>query len=201
MNYKLICVYKKTQKNPHLLQTRESLTTRKEISDRTSGDTIYCLRECLRQDQITIQADACGYYNIGYGSATYLKLNARDVSIIHTINFRYLNVLKYCTKHDNIIAVLCVVFQNDRTNEKYIIRRRAFARLKFVLSSARLFYIETDPSFMSYLQLFHPLSHIFHPFWGQGAGFCVIFHYYLLIVLPEDVYNVAKFSIYSYENK
>ena len=59
-----------------------------------------------------------GCCNIGYPSETHLKLKSCEIFFAHNICFIYPIILKFCTEHGSITAVLCAKFQNDRTTEK-----------------------------------------------------------------------------------
>ena len=51
--------------------------------------------------------------NIWYPSKTHLKLKSREISFVHNIRFSCPIVLKFCTEHGSITAVLCATFRDD----------------------------------------------------------------------------------------
>ena len=42
---------------------------------------------------------------------THLKLKYKEISSIHEIDFSCPVIMKFCTEHDSITAVLCAIFQ------------------------------------------------------------------------------------------
>ena len=54
-------------------------------------------------------------------------------------------VLKFCTEHGSITAVLCAKFQNDLATKMGIVDERDFARFKFKMRFGRISYIGTAP--------------------------------------------------------
>ena len=62
------------------------------------------------------------------------KLKFRKMSFIHNICYCYLIVLKFCTEHGSITAVLCAKFQNHWTTEKNAMDRWHFMRFDLKLS-------------------------------------------------------------------
>ena len=73
----------------------------------------------------------CYLCNMGYPSETHLDLNSREVSFAHNLLLSHKIVLKSCTEHGSITAVLCTKFQNDWTNDTDVIDERDIARIKF----------------------------------------------------------------------
>ena len=58
------------------------------------------------------------YTDIGYPSETHIKLKSRENSFAHNIRFSCSIVLKLCTEHGSVTAVLYVKFQNDWITNK-----------------------------------------------------------------------------------
>ena len=51
--------------------------------------------------------------NIGYPPQTHLKLKSHKILFIYKIHFICVIILKFCTEHGSINAMLCAKLQND----------------------------------------------------------------------------------------
>ena len=51
--------------------------------------------------------------HLSWWHKTHLKYKSYKISIVNTIRFKCLTILKFYTKHSSITAVLCAKFQND----------------------------------------------------------------------------------------
>ena len=101
---------------PRYLDTRASATIKLTDVCRYHVTSCHFLRsDLMRICQITV--DSGGYCNIGCASETHLKLKFREILFTHNLLLSYQIILKFCTKHGSITAVLCAKLQNDLTNE------------------------------------------------------------------------------------
>ena len=75
-----------------------------------------------------------GFCNIGYPTETQLKLKSREVSFVHNFVLCCSIVLKCYSEHGSDTTMRCATFQNDRTTEKYVVRKRDFTRFEFEVS-------------------------------------------------------------------
>ena len=73
-----------------------------------------------------------GRCNNGTLSETPPKLQSRKTSFVNNICFSCPSILKFCTEHGSVTAVLCAKFQNDRIIERYTVEERDFARFELI---------------------------------------------------------------------
>ena len=93
--------------------------------------------------------NARGWYNIAYPFETYLKPKPREISFGHNLLLSCTVVLKFCTEHGSVTAVLCAKYQNDLTIEMDVLNERSFARFEFDVSFGEITCIATK--FAGYL--------------------------------------------------
>ena len=84
-------------------------------------------------------------YKISVLCETRLKLKFREILIARNILLRCQMVVKFCTEHGSITAVLCANFQNDLTIEIDVLKERHFVRFEFKLSFKWISCITTAP--------------------------------------------------------
>ena len=77
-----------------------------------------------------------------YLSKMHLKIKSREISFAHKLLTICQFILKLCTEHGSITAVLYSNFQNDLTIETDLQAERGFARLEF--RENRLSYVALD---------------------------------------------------------
>ena len=102
--------------------------------------------------------------NIGYPSATYLKLKFRESSFVHNFRLNDSIVLKFCTEHGSIIAVLCSQFQTVRTNKTGFLGVTGYvlSHVHPTAVVACLFYIYKYRLFNAYVcSSLHMFIHVF----------------------------------------
>ena len=73
-----------------------------------------------------------GCCNIKYPSETHPKLESREISFEHILLLNRAIVLKFCTEHGSITAVVCANFHNDLTTEMDVLDERDFARFEYI---------------------------------------------------------------------
>ena len=83
--------------------------------------------------------------NLGYPSATHLKLKSRAISFVNTFFISHPIILQVFKEHGCITAVLCTKFQNDWTTETGVMEERNFAGFEFEMSLGWISYICTTP--------------------------------------------------------
>ena len=99
-----------------------------------------------------------GCCNVGYPPETHLKFKSRDISFDHNLLLSHQIVLKFCTEHGSITAVLGANFQNDLAIDIYVMDERDFARFKLKMTFGRLSHIALSSWFCAsdlYQQAFH----------------------------------------------
>ena len=84
---------------------------------------------------------------------THLKLKSREVSFACNLFSSYPIILKFCTEHGNITAMLCAKFQNDCITETGVIEKRDFMIFEFKRSLRWISYIAQQPCFLQTLSL------------------------------------------------
>ena len=82
-----------------------------------------------------------GAVHIGYPSETHLKLKSRKISFANNIRFNRPILLKFCTEHGSITAMLFEKLQNDWTTGADVMNGGDFARFEFKMSFGRISYI------------------------------------------------------------
>ena len=71
--------------------------------------------------RIYVRYEPVGCCNMEYPPETYIKLKSREILFGHNSLLICRIVLKFCTQHGSITAVLCANFQNDLTDEMHIL--------------------------------------------------------------------------------
>ena len=100
---------------------------------------------------------------VKYGmSETHLKLNSRKIPFAHNSCFSWKIILKFCTKHSGITAVLCAKFQTDWIIETDEMNERDFARFKFKMSFGWISYIVHHPRIISCYMLRDIIFHLWY---------------------------------------
>ena len=89
--------------------------------------------------------DNRGRCNIGYLSETHLGLKSLEISHVHNTQFSCQIILKSCTEHGSIIAMLCAKFQNDWNNEQYFMANKVLTRFEFKMSFQGMYSILQHP--------------------------------------------------------
>ena len=87
--------------------------------------------------------------NIGYPSEIHLKLKSREILYAHNSCLSWPIILKFCTEHGSITAVLCANFQTDWTIETDVMDQPVFLRFEFKMSLKRISCIEQHPRAVS----------------------------------------------------
>ena len=77
---------------------------------------------------LRILRSQCYWHNIGNPTETHIK--SREISFAHSYSFSYPIMLKFCTEHGSITAVLCAKFQNDWTSYMGVMDERDFTRFE-----------------------------------------------------------------------
>ena len=63
----------------------------------------------------------CQYINTGKTMKTHTRLQFCTNLFVHNIDWSCWFILKFCTEHGSITAMLCVKFQNDWATEKLVV--------------------------------------------------------------------------------
>ena len=118
-----------------------------EVGNASEGSLARCKYICLVRNGAPISDYArtwcVGCCDIEHPSETHIKLRSREISFAHNSLRNCQIVLKYCTEHGSITAVLCAKFQNDLTNEMDVLDERDFARFEFEMSFGRISHVAT----------------------------------------------------------
>ena len=72
--------------------------------------------------------------DVEYPSEIHPKFKSCSISFVHNIHFSCSIILRFCTEHGSITAVLCVKFQNDWATGKRIMGKWDFTRFEFKTS-------------------------------------------------------------------
>ena len=86
--------------------------------------------------------------NIGYPYETHLNPQSQSHEIAFAHNWFPIYptfVLKFCTEHGSITAVICAKSRNDGTTETDVMDDRDFARIEFKLLFGQMSYIAQGP--------------------------------------------------------
>ena len=78
----------------------------------SSGSRICAIAFRLLVSHLALPGALC---NIGYPSEIYLKLKSREISVAHISCFSWPIILKFCTEHGSITAVICAKLQADQS--------------------------------------------------------------------------------------
>ena len=70
---------------------------------------------------VLVPSETRGCFNIGFPSVIHLKT---QILSIHNIHFSCPIILKFCTEHGSITAMLCAKFQNDWATVKYVMGKK-----------------------------------------------------------------------------
>ena len=79
--------------------------------------------------------------NIWFPPETHPELKSCKTFYAHDLLCIHSFVLKFCTEHGGIPAVLSAKFQNDCISETDVMDKRVFSRFEFKMSFERLSYI------------------------------------------------------------
>ena len=79
--------------------------------------------------------------NIWFPPETHPELKSCKIFYAHDLLCSHSFVLKFCTEHGGIPAVLSAKYQNDCISETDVMDERVFSRFKFKMSFERISYI------------------------------------------------------------
>ena len=82
--------------------------------------------------------------NIGYPPETHIIIWSREILSTYDLLLSQI-VLKFCTEHGSITAVLCANFQNDLTNGMDVLDEGVSVRFPFNIRFGQIYFIATIP--------------------------------------------------------
>ena len=108
-----------------LWQIKETLPTSRYHHGKAPSGSLPTSRGAVEQGAMS---------NIGYPSETHLKSKSCKNSFALNSYLNWPNVLKFCTEHSSITAVLCAKFRNDWAIETDVMDKLDFTRFEFKMS-------------------------------------------------------------------
>ena len=84
--------------------------------------------------------------DIRYPSVTHLKLKSCENSFTHNFQLNNPIILKLCTEHGSMTAVLCAKCQNDWMTKTYVMDEQVFTKFEFKMHFGRISYTAQGPS-------------------------------------------------------